>query len=118
MNCMKCGRDIDDDQVFCPICLEEMAKYPVNPATAIVLPVRKPKAAPKKARRKAPPTPEELLKKARVRIRRLFVLWVLTLALFLAAAAAAIHLWEVPVEKFRPGQNYSSNSTSPTQSTS
>ena len=115
MNCMRCGRDIDEGQVFCPICLEEMAKYPVNPATAIVLPVRKAKAAPKKARRKAPPPPEELLKRARVRIRRLFVLWLLTLALFLAAAAAAIHLWEVPVEQFRPGQNYSS-STAPTQS--
>ena len=115
MNCMRCGRDIEEGQVFCPICLEEMAKYPVNPATAIVLPVRKAKAAPKKARRKAPPPPEELLKRARVRIRRLFVLWLLTLALFLAAAAAAIHLWEVPVEQFRPGQNYSS-STAPTQS--
>ena len=117
MNCMKCGRDIEEDQVFCPICLEQMAKYPVNPATAIVLPVRKHKAAPKKVRRKAPPTPEELLKKSRVRLRRLFILWILTVVLFLAAAAAAIHLWEVPVEKLRPGQNYSS-STAPTQSTS
>lgn len=117
MNCMKCGRDIEEGQVFCSICRDEMAKYPVNPATAIVLPVRKPKPAPKKTRRKAPPSAEELLKKARARLRRLFILWVLTLALFLAAAAAAIHLWEVPVAKFRPGQNYSS-STSPTQSTS
>ena len=117
MYCMKCGRDIEENQVFCPICREEMAKYPVNPATAIVLPVRKHKAAPKKQRRKAPPTAEELLKKARVRLRRLFILWILTLALLLAAVAAAIRLWEVPVPKFRPGQNYSS-STSPTQSTS
>ena len=117
MNCMKCGRDIEDGQVFCPICREQMEKYPVNPATAIVLPVRKQKAAPKRARRKAPPSSEELLKKSRIRLRRLFILWILTVVLFLAAAAAAIHLWEVPVEKLRPGQNYSS-STSPTQSTS
>ena len=117
MNCMKCGRDIEEDQVFCPICLEQMAKYPVNPATAILLPVRKSKAAPKKSRRKAPPAPEELLKKARARLRCVFILWILTLALFVAAAAAAIHLWEVPVEKLRPGQNYSSSTTA-TQSTS
>ena len=115
MNCMKCGRDIEDGQVFCPICREQMEKYPVNPATAIVLPVRKQKAAPKRARRKAPPSSEELLKKARVRVRWLFILWLITFALLLAAAAAAIHLWEVPVAKFRPGQNYSS-STAPTQS--
>ena len=29
MNCMKCGKEIPDGQVFCPECLEDMAKYPV-----------------------------------------------------------------------------------------
>ena len=31
MNCLKCGREIEEGQVFCNDCLVQMAKYPVKP---------------------------------------------------------------------------------------
>ena len=33
MNCMKCGREIPEQQTFCDVCLEVMSQYPVNPHT-------------------------------------------------------------------------------------
>lgn len=38
MNCLKCGREIEEGQVFCNDCLVQMAKYPVKPGTAVQLP--------------------------------------------------------------------------------
>ena len=40
MNCMKCGREIDEAQAFCAGCLEEMEKYPVKPDVVVKLPNR------------------------------------------------------------------------------
>ena len=40
MNCMKCGREIEEGQVFCIDCLKDMEKYPVRPGTAVHLPKR------------------------------------------------------------------------------
>ena len=42
MNCVKCGREIPEDQVFCEICLTEMENYPVKPGTAVHIPPRLP----------------------------------------------------------------------------
>ncbi len=38
MKCMKCGRRIDADRVFCEECLVDMEKYPVPPETPVILP--------------------------------------------------------------------------------
>lgn len=40
LNCLKCGREIEEGQVFCNDCLVQMAKYPVKPGTAVQLPSR------------------------------------------------------------------------------
>ncbi len=40
MNCMKCGREIATDLVFCEDCLAEMENYPVKPDTPVILPPR------------------------------------------------------------------------------
>lgn len=40
MNCLKCGREIQQSQVFCPACQEVMQNYPVKPGTVIHLPQR------------------------------------------------------------------------------
>ena len=40
MNCAKCGREIQEGQVFCPICLEEMEGYPVKPGIVVHIPKR------------------------------------------------------------------------------
>ena len=42
MSCMKCGKEVSEDQVFCPECLAEMERYPVKPGTPVLLPHRSP----------------------------------------------------------------------------
>lgn len=108
MSCMKCGRDIEENQLFCSSCLEDMARYPVKPGIAIQLPSRTEapvsrKAAPK---RKQPLTPEEQILRLKKRVRRLVFLVILLLFLL------AVTIYPT-VEYFRslsfplPGQNYS-----------
>ena len=50
MSCMKCGKEVSEDQVFCPECLAEMDRYPVKPGTPVLLPHREPIAAQRKRR--------------------------------------------------------------------
>ena len=72
MNCVKCGREIPEDQVFCEHCLAEMERYPVNPDTAIHIPTRpqEEEIVKKPVKRKHIPTAEELLLKTRKKLRR------------------------------------------------
>ena len=49
MNCMKCGRETDDNNVFCQNCLLEMEKYPVQPGSVVLLPRRKESSVVRKA---------------------------------------------------------------------
>ena len=71
MNCLKCGREIEEGQVFCNDCLVQMAKYPVKPGTAVQLPSRGSAAVSKKvhSRRRTKTAPEEQLKALKKRIR-------------------------------------------------
>lgn len=41
MKCIRCGREAEEDQVFCEECRQDMARHPVNPSTPIQLPVKK-----------------------------------------------------------------------------
>ena len=110
MNCMKCGRETVEDDVFCGECLAEMEKYPVRPGVVVHLPRRREEPAAKKSygRRKAAPSPEEQVKRLKKVIRRLNIaLLVLVLLLLIAGYFAAVHLMESDVE-FLPGQNYNS----------
>lgn len=107
MNCMKCGRDIEEGQVFCSSCLEVMAKYPVKPGIAIQLPNKKDHSPVKKAasKRKQPPAPEEQIRKLKKRIRGLVLLWLVTLVL-LAAAVYPTLMYFTGNQMRLPGQNY------------
>ena len=40
MSCMRCGKEIDEGQVFCVECLTDMERHPVKPGTPIQLPPR------------------------------------------------------------------------------
>jgi len=107
MNCMKCGREIEEDQVFCIDCLKDMEKYPVRPGTAVHLPKRPTYSPIRRAmpKRKTIP-PEEMVKKQRKLIRRLSVaLAVFALLSALLAYPAVVHLLES--EDSLIGQNYS-----------
>ena len=105
MNCLRCGRETQDDQAFCDSCKETMKKYPVRPGTAVILPKNKESAAQRKQRRHQAPGPQDQirkLKKQRCRLRIVvFCLSFLLLALLTLASLYLFH--EKPA---KPGQNY------------
>ena len=112
MNCMKCGRETQGEDVFCQDCLVEMQRYPVEPGTVVLLPRRKETPAYKKAPKRYTPAPEETI--AVLEQQRLLLL------LALAACFIAIALMFKPTmhyvrdEHYEIGQNYSSvTSTTP-----
>lgn len=107
MYCMKCGREIEEGQVFCHDCLAVMAKYPVKPGTVIQLPVRRESSV---IRRQLPRrktlTPEEQIRKLRRTLRVILIGWLITLLLLSASLYPAI-CYILEEEHFLPGQNYS-----------
>lgn len=40
VNCMKCGKEIPDNQVFCDDCLKTMQDYPIKPDAPVQIPKR------------------------------------------------------------------------------
>lgn len=120
MNCMRCGRETSQQQVFCGKCLEDMARHPVKPDVAIHLPVRKPKEPPRKQPflHRKERSPEELVVILRRRVRFLAVTVVILLFML---AAAFVGVWfanrqatDIPIPNI--GQNY--QTVEPNNSTS
>ncbi len=107
MNCMKCGREIDDGQCFCPDCLLDMERYPVKPGTAVLLPKRQSADSQKKGhtRRKGMPSQEEQIKALKFRVRVLTAMVFLLLAMVAAMVLPAYRYFFV--DPVIPGQNYS-----------
>lgn len=116
MGCMKCGRDMEEGQVFCASCLEIMRKYPVKPGTVVTIPTRHNDAPARKTPRKRTISPEEQVKKLRKRCRILGFF----LALFIAAACV-LGWFTVDLlmkdDEFLPGQNYSALETTVPENT-
>lgn len=109
MNCMKCGREIEDEQVFCSFCLQEMEHYPVKPGSVILLPPQKTASLKKASRKKkAPPTPEEQAGKLK---RRVWFYRAVSFILVLAVSALIYisnkMIEELDIQRLL-GQNYSS----------
>ena len=90
MNCMKCGVEIPENQVFCDPCLSVMEDYPIKPDTRIHLPKRdNPVEAPKRSSRKKRLTQEEQISALRLKVLRLRLTAVI-LALLLCVAGAIL----------------------------
>ena len=103
MNCLRCGRETQDERVFCDSCLKTMEKYPVRPGTAVILPKHK-DAAVKKARKHMPPAPQDQIRKLRKQRKRLWItVLCLSLLLLLASGLCA---YEFLHQEVKPGQNY------------
>lgn len=108
MNCMRCGREVQDGQVFCPECLAEMEKCPIKPDTPVRLP-RRPDPALRRIYRKKGPSEEEQIRSLTKQVR--ILRWVL------AAAIVTIIFLTIPMVQdlleenieLLPGQNYSSD---------
>ena len=91
MQCMKCGRKIKDNQVFCEECLGIMDTYPVKPGTPIQLPTPTKSSLPTKLNRRKSLKPEEQIHRLKASVRRLSI--TLALALLALILAIAIIIW-------------------------
>lgn len=87
MNCMRCGKETEGKDVFCPTCLEDMAQHPVKPGTAIHIPVRQEAPIKKPAKKIKELTPEEQLDNAQnaMQILLITVLGLLTTLIIIAS---------------------------------
>ena len=105
MYCMKCGKEIEADQVFCEECRAEMEKYPVKPNTLVQIPNRPKKHAAKKVHSRWE-SPEEQIAALKKRIRRLIATLILMFLLSLGlAAVVGVTVYEMDMHRFL-GQNY------------
>ena len=108
MNCIKCGRDLEEGQVFCNSCQEVMKKYPVKQGIAIQLPNRHNSPSTKRthSKRRQPPTPEEQIMRLKKRLKRVIILWLITVALLAATIYPTVEFF-LGKPFMLPGQNYS-----------
>ena len=91
MTCMKCGREIKDQQVFCDECLGIMDTYPVKPGTPILLPTPPAKNAnAQRSSKKRQKQPEEQIRQLKSSLKTMTNLYVLTLLAFLFSTALLV----------------------------
>lgn len=75
MNCLRCGAETPEKQVFCDHCLSDMARYPVNPHTHVHLPkrARDEEILKKSAKRKRTLSAEEQISALRRKVKGLWL---------------------------------------------
>ncbi len=111
--CIKCGREITSDAVFCEECLADMEKHPVKPGTPVVI-HQKPTAPIRRAPVRKVRKPEDQLRSLK---RTVTYLWTVIL-LLTAALCIVTGLWlsqRGQADSSLGGDNYQ---TSQTQTTS
>lgn len=106
MHCTKCGREIQENTVFCKKCLDVMKRYPVKPGTSIQLPQRAPAAAKKTASRKKKLSPEELVIRQRKTIKWLAATLVCSILMLGLSVALLLHIMQEEEATVTIGQNY------------
>ena len=108
MNCMKCGRETKNEQVFCQDCLRVMQRYPVESGTVVFLPRRRDPVVKKTVKRTVISQDEQI----RMLRKQLGILWIV-LAICIAAIVLMIKptLHYVLDEHVEIGQNYSTVTT-------
>lgn len=110
MQCLKCGKDTKNEQVFCPRCLEVMENYPVKADVRIQLPNHATRDLSKKsARKRRPPSAVEQIAALRAKNRRLMLV-ILALVLLLGAAGYLLARVTQTAENVEWGKNYTFDS--------
>lgn len=109
LRCIKCGRELKKNQVFCDDCQAGMLDYPVKPGTPIQLPKR---AAPvtskrKPTRAKKQLSPEEKVVRLRSSVRLLTLGLIAAVVAFALASLLLLHLLNQRDGQYDIGQNYS-----------
>lgn len=111
MNCMKCGREFEGDQAFCPKCLELMAQRPVKPDMVIKLPHRHDSAPKKAAPRKRSRSAEEQIRRLkRINTRLVIALCLMSIVAGLLLSLSVDFFKQLDVQRLL-GQNYSTVET-------
>ncbi len=111
MNCMKCGREVEESQVFCPSCLQLMDQCPVKPDVVIQLPNRMEEPVKRPVPRKKARTPEEQIARLKRSNRCLALLAALLLVSTVLLALLSIDFFrQLDMQRFL-GQNYSTIET-------
>lgn len=105
MNCMRCGRDIEDG-AFCGECLENMKKYPVNPGVAIRIP-RRPDPQLKRVQRRKLISEEEQIRSLRKRLWIMTAVAAVLLVMLIGLLIPSVNHFLSEHEVLLPGQNYS-----------
>lgn len=111
MNCMKCGKEIGENRVFCEDCLEVMSQFPVRPGTPVHLPSITPSAEKKVAPKKRQPTPEEYLARFRKATRWLSIALASTLLVLSITISLLINATDAPSTANDIGKNYNTVNT-------
>ena len=88
MNCMKCGRELKEGQVFCDICLEGMENEPIKINTPVLIPAQ-PKEAP--VHRRPILNPEEEVKRLEKINQNLILFLILTSVATILFALGLFH---------------------------
>ena len=109
MNCMKCGRETENEQVFCQDCLQVMEKFPVRPGTVVLLPRRREPSVIKKSIKRHVPSAEEQVKILRKRVMTLTLLLIMCIIAIVLMYKPTMHY--VLDEHVEIGQNYSTMTT-------
>ncbi len=113
MYCLKCGKETENEQVFCSHCLQVMTQYPVKPGTHITLPRREQTPQPRKASRRRVLSQDEQIQQLQGTVR------VLTACLLAACLLLGVFAWlhfrpddtPSPAANSPIGQNYTVDNT-------
>lgn len=107
--CIKCGRDIAPDQVFCPLCLEDMASAPVAPGTPVLLPPAIPAAPIRRQPVRKARKPEDQVRSLRATVVWLSAILAAVMLVFTISTVILLRRLDQAQSAPRPGENYSTN---------
>ena len=101
MQCLRCGKNIPEDTVFCIDCQAEMNKCPVAPGTPVAIPPRPKQNKP----RPRTASKDEQISRLRMRTKRMAIA-IGTLALLLVVSLTILFLSLREKEKLPTGRNF------------
>ena len=116
MHCIKCGQEIEPNQVFCPSCLADMEQYPVNPGTPVYIPtvswsVRKQQRFP------TTPAPEEQIRQLQKKLNLVTGCLIAALIALAVSCGVLLYIFQQP-DRLPTGQDYNvTDTTSGTNTT-
>lgn len=111
MNCLKCGKETQDAQVFCPECLQVMEQHPVAPETVVHLPHRTQVAAEKSASRRKDLSTAETISQLQNMIRWLTATVAILSLLLCIVAGLLLYNLSAPSGTGNIGRNYTTVDT-------